>query len=52
MSPEEIVGLFAQRGMFDVAQSAAAALRVDMTDLFQTLTSRCVELSRLSDLGR
>ncbi|WRT67678.1 uncharacterized protein IL334_004650 [Kwoniella shivajii] len=48
VSPEEVVGLFIQRGMFDIAQSAAASLQVDMTDLFQALAGRCVELSRLS----
>jgi nuclear pore complex protein Nup160 len=52
VSPEEIVGLFVQRGMFDEAQSAAASLRVDMTGLFQALASRCVQLSRLSDMSK
>ena len=51
VSPEEIVGLFTQRGMYDHAQSAAASLQVDMIDMFQSLAARCVELSRFSDLG-
>jgi len=51
VSPEEVVGLFTQRGMFDHAQSAAAALQVDMTDMIQSLAARCVELSRISNLG-
>jgi nuclear pore complex protein Nup160 len=37
--------------MFDLAQSAAAALDVDMTDLFQSLAAKCVELSRLSEIA-
>ncbi|WVQ96857.1 hypothetical protein IAU59_003964 [Kwoniella sp. CBS 9459] len=49
VSPQEVVGLFVQRGMFDVAQSAAASLQVDMVDFFQSLAARCVELSRLSE---
>lgn len=49
ISPQEIVGLFVQRGMYDIAQSAASSLKVDMTDLFQSLASRCVELSRLQE---
>ncbi|WWC88782.1 uncharacterized protein L201_003695 [Kwoniella dendrophila CBS 6074] len=49
ISPQEVVGLFIQRGMFDIAQSSAASLKVDMTDLFQALAARCVELSRLSE---
>ncbi|WWC62448.1 uncharacterized protein I303_105044 [Kwoniella dejecticola CBS 10117] len=49
VSPQEVVGLFIQRGMFDIAQSSAVALQVDMTDLFQALAARCVELSRLSE---
>ncbi|WWC70656.1 uncharacterized protein I206_104607 [Kwoniella pini CBS 10737] len=49
VSPQEVVGLFIQRGMFDIAQSSAAALQVDMTDLFQALAARCIELSRLSE---
>ncbi|KAK4684665.1 hypothetical protein P7C73_g5499, partial [Tremellales sp. Uapishka_1] len=49
VSPEEVVGLFTQRGMFDLAQSAAASLQVDMTDLFQSLASRCVVLARSPD---
>ncbi|WVW84551.1 hypothetical protein I302_106585 [Kwoniella bestiolae CBS 10118] len=49
VSPQEVVGLFIQRGMFDIAQSAASSLQVDMTDLFQALAARCVELSRLSE---
>lgn len=51
VSPEEIVGLFAQRGMFDQALSAASAMRVDMSDLFTRLAERCVELSRLTDIA-
>jgi nuclear pore complex protein Nup160 len=39
--------MFVQRNMFDEAQSAAAALEVDMSDYFVELTTRCVELSRL-----
>jgi nuclear pore complex protein Nup160 len=50
VSPDEVVGLFVQQGMFDEAQSAAASLQVDMTSLFQALATRCVELSRLSDI--
>ncbi|WVF69357.1 hypothetical protein IAT40_004133 [Kwoniella sp. CBS 6097] len=49
VSPQEVVGLFVQRGMYDVAQSAAASLQVDMVDFFQSLAARCVELSRLSE---
>ncbi|KAK6908300.1 hypothetical protein I203_102301 [Kwoniella mangroviensis CBS 8507] len=49
VSPQEVVGLFIQRGTFDIAQSAASSLQVDMTDLFQALAARCVELSRLSE---
>lgn len=51
VSPHEVVGLFTQRGMFDHAQSAAASLQVDMTDMFHSLAARCVELSRMSDIG-
>ncbi|WWD18377.1 hypothetical protein CI109_102827 [Kwoniella shandongensis] len=49
VSPQEVVGLFIQRGMFDIAQTAASSLHVDMTDLFQNLASKCVELSRLPE---
>ncbi|OXB37292.1 hypothetical protein LQV05_003644 [Cryptococcus neoformans] len=49
VSPQEIVGLFVQRGMYDIAQSAASSLKVDMSGLFQSLASRCVELSRLQE---
>ena len=49
MSPRELVGLFVQRGMFDLAQSAAQSLDIDMTDLFISLARRCVYLSRSSD---
>ncbi|RSH88570.1 uncharacterized protein EHS24_001115 [Apiotrichum porosum] len=47
LSSEEIVGFFTQRSMFDQAQSSAAAMGVDMTDLFATLATRCVELARM-----
>lgn len=46
LTPEEIVGFFTQRSMFDEAQSSAAAMNVDMTDMFVTLAARCVELAR------
>ncbi|WVQ72883.1 hypothetical protein IAR50_002444 [Cryptococcus sp. DSM 104548] len=49
ISPQETVGLFVQRGMYDVALSSAASLQVDMTDLFQSLAAKCVELSRLQE---
>ena len=49
VSPEEVVGLLVQRGMYDLAQSAATTLQVDMTDLFQSLAKRCVEFSRQRD---
>ncbi|ODN74422.1 hypothetical protein L202_06819 [Cryptococcus amylolentus CBS 6039] len=49
ISPQETVGLFVQRGMYDVALSSAASLHVDMTDLFQSLATKCVELSRLQE---
>ncbi|KAL7423223.1 hypothetical protein Q5752_002523 [Cryptotrichosporon argae] len=47
LSPSELVGFFTQRGLFDLAQTSAASLDVDMTDLFTTLALRCVELARL-----
>jgi nuclear pore complex protein Nup160 len=46
LTPEEIVGFFTQRSMFDEAQSSAAAMDVDMSDLFTVLATRCVELAR------
>jgi len=46
LTPEEIVGFFTQRSMFDEAQSSAAAMDVDMTDMFTVLATRCVELAR------
>ncbi|ORY31381.1 nucleoporin Nup120/160-domain-containing protein [Naematelia encephala] len=46
LTPDEVVGLFVQQGMFDLAQSSAVAMKVDMSDLFHTLATRCVELSR------
>ncbi|WVR06261.1 hypothetical protein IAU60_003291 [Kwoniella sp. DSM 27419] len=49
VSPQEVLGIFIQRGQFDVAQSAAASLKLDMTDFFRALAARCVELSRLSE---
>ena len=50
MAPTELIGMLLQRGMYDEAQSAAATLGVDMTDLFISLATRCVQLSRLSDI--
>ncbi|GMK57727.1 hypothetical protein CspeluHIS016_0405610 [Cutaneotrichosporon spelunceum] len=46
LSPAEIVGFFTQRDRFDDALLAAAEMRVDMTDVFIALATRCVELSR------
>jgi nuclear pore complex protein Nup160 len=51
-TPDEAVGLLVQRGLFDLALSTAASLKVDMTPLFQSLARRCVELSRMSDIAR
>lgn len=52
LSPDEIVGFFVQRDKFDEAQLAAAELRVDMSDLFVSLATRCVELARAPHLRR
>ncbi|WVQ80541.1 hypothetical protein IAT38_002646 [Cryptococcus sp. DSM 104549] len=49
VSPEEIVGLLVQQGMYDLALSSAATLEVDMTEMFKSLATRCVELSRLPE---
>lgn len=50
-SPTEVVGLFTQASKFDMAQAAAKSLNVDMTNMFQSLTLRCIELSRLGDVA-
>jgi nuclear pore complex protein Nup160 len=46
VSPEEIVGLFTQHGAYDLAQSSAFALKVDMTPIFRSLAERCLLLAR------
>lgn len=50
-TPDEVVGLLVQRSSFDLALSTAATLDVDMTPIFQSLSRRCVELSRLSEIA-
>jgi nuclear pore complex protein Nup160 len=49
VTPEEVVGLLVQRNMFDLALSAASTMDVDMTDIFVSVATKCVELSRISD---
>jgi nuclear pore complex protein Nup160 len=49
VSPEEVVGLLVERNMFDLALSAASTMKVDMTNIFTTIATKCVELSRVSD---
>lgn len=49
VSPEEVVGLLVDRNMFDLALSAASTMSVDMTSIFTTIATKCVELSRVSD---
>ncbi|RXK41625.1 hypothetical protein M231_01124 [Tremella mesenterica] len=49
VSADEAVGLLVQRGLYDLAQNTASSMGVDMTDLFQSLATRCVELSRQRD---
>lgn len=51
LTPEEIVGFFTQRSLFDLALSSAADMGVDMTDVFQTLATRCVELARVPSMA-
>ncbi|TXT13507.1 hypothetical protein VHUM_00874 [Vanrija humicola] len=51
LTPDEIVGFFTQRSLFDLALSSAADMDVDMTDIFQTLATRCVELSRVPSMA-
>ncbi|KAL1412954.1 hypothetical protein Q8F55_000703 [Vanrija albida] len=51
LTPAEIVGFFTQRSLFDLALSSAADMTVDMTDIFQTLATRCVELSRVPSMA-
>lgn len=46
VSPDVLVGFLIQRGKYDYAQTAASEMKVDMTDLFTSLATRCVELSR------
>jgi nuclear pore complex protein Nup160 len=46
LTPDETVGFFTQRSMFDEALSSAAGMGVDMTDVFVVLATRCVELAR------
>ena len=51
IGPNELIGLLVQHGKYDEALSSAAALEVDMSDIFISLASRCVQLSRLSELS-
>lgn len=44
LDPESIVALFSQTGAFDSAFSVAITLKVDMSSLFQVLTTKCVDL--------
>ncbi|KAG8960780.1 hypothetical protein FRC03_006142 [Tulasnella sp. 419] len=48
IGPADIVSRYVQDGAFDDAISAARSLQVPMNGLFENLTSRCVQLSRLS----
>ena len=38
--------MFIQKGMYDHAQSAAKAMQVDMSDLFEAVATRCVDLTK------
>jgi nuclear pore complex protein Nup160 len=46
ITPEETIGLLIQHGMFDLAQSSAVSLGVDMIPLFRSLAERCLLLHR------
>ncbi|KIO30211.1 hypothetical protein M407DRAFT_20680 [Tulasnella calospora MUT 4182] len=46
IGPEDIVSRFVQEGAFDDALSNARSLGVPMTALFESLTARCIHLSR------
>ncbi|KAG9016926.1 hypothetical protein FRB93_009456 [Tulasnella sp. JGI-2019a] len=47
IGPVDIVSRYIQNGAFDEAIGAARSLDVSMTAIFENLTSRCLELSRM-----
>ncbi|KAF8211558.1 nucleoporin Nup120/160-domain-containing protein [Mycena galopus ATCC 62051] len=49
LPPESIVLRLAQSNRFSLAMATASSLKVDMTDLFAHLTTRCLRLSRNPD---
>ncbi|PWN52428.1 hypothetical protein IE53DRAFT_367230 [Violaceomyces palustris] len=52
LKPLDAVLLFVNTDRFDEAFSTAKALDVDMTDIFQSLTSKCVALSKARALRK
>ncbi|KAF7354945.1 hypothetical protein MSAN_01409400 [Mycena sanguinolenta] len=49
LPPESIILRLAQSNRFSLAMTTASSLKVDMTDLFAHLTTRCLRLSRNPD---
>lgn len=47
VGPLDIVSRYVQNGAYDDAMGAARSLDVPMTMIFENLTSRCMQLSRI-----
>ncbi|KAK9767716.1 hypothetical protein K7432_002282 [Basidiobolus ranarum] len=44
MEPNDIVTLFVQAGMYDMAISTAVTFKMDLTHIFESLTFKCIQL--------
>lgn len=47
LSPDMIVALYAQNGLYEKALSSAHVLGVDMAPLFEALARKCVRLGQV-----